>query len=114
MILKTAIFVGSGPGEITLAVADDNIRRHAEEIAPSVRAALEHEFKMPMTLLWVVDGAAVAPEPVVRHARPSRPSVDQVEAFDDSRDEDAGALQDVHSVAEHLITEMFPGSTEIR
>ncbi len=114
MILKTAIFVASGPGEITLAVADNEIRRHAEEIAPSVRAALEYEFKTPMKLLWVVDGAAVAPAPETRISRPSRPTVEEVAAFDDANDEDAGVATDVTSVAQHLITEMFPGSTEIR
>jgi DNA polymerase-3 subunit gamma/tau len=113
MILRTAKFMDFTAGQLTLAVSDDDVRRHAQEISASIRAALEHEFKMPVSIQWILDGAPVPPPPPVDVAPKLRPTVEEVEEYDDSGDEDAGAVTVVNSVAEHLIAEMFPGATEI-
>jgi len=45
--------------------------------------------------------------------RAQRPTVEEVEQFD-VIEEDGGEAKVVTSVTEHLITEMFPGATEIK
>ena len=113
MILKASRVVSFDGGQLTLAVADEEVRKHAQEISASVRAALEHEFRTPITLNWVLDQglATAAPAPVVQHAQ--RPTVEEVEQYD-VIEEDGGEAKVVTSVTEHLITEMFPGATEIK
>jgi len=115
MLLRTATVVAFANNVITLSVVDEDVRKHAEEISGGVKGALDHEFKMPMTLHWVVGhGAAPAAEPAT--LTPSRPtaSVSGDTDDDDTMDEDSGTPEtEVTSVASHLISEMFPGATEI-
>ena len=115
ILLLTATVVAFANNVITLSVVDEDVRKHAEEISGGVKGALDHEFKMPMTLHWVVGhGAAPAAEPAT--LTPSRPtaSVSGDTDDDDTMDEDSGTPEtEVTSVASHLISEMFPGATEI-
>jgi DNA polymerase-3 subunit gamma/tau len=92
---------------LTIAVASEEMRQNTELIAQGLKAALEHEFKVPMTVFWTVDTTIVsAPTPTRRAA--SKP----IPVDDEPDDADATVLV-VNSVADHLITEMFPGSEEI-
>jgi DNA polymerase-3 subunit gamma/tau len=111
MILRTATVVGFDNGQITLAVVYEEVRKHAEEIAAGVKGALDHEFKSPMTLRWIVDKNAVSlpsAPPTSRAPRPA-PVRNEHEAVESDDDE----VRVVSSVPEHLITEIFPGATEI-
>jgi hypothetical protein len=92
---------------LTIAVASEEMRQNTELIAPGLKAALEHEFKVAMTVFWTVDTTLVnAPAPTRRAT--SKP----IPVDDEPDDADATVLV-VDSVADHLITEMFPGSEEI-
>src|SRR5665213_472452 len=92
---------------LTIAVASEEMRQNTELIAQGLKGALEHEFKVPMTIFWTVDTTLVsAPAPTRRAASKPIPVDDEVD------DADATVLV-VDSVADHLITEMFPGSEEI-
>ncbi|HUY15973.1 MAG TPA: hypothetical protein VMV11_00280, partial [Acidimicrobiales bacterium] len=85
----------------------EEMRQNTELIAQGLKGALEHEFKVPMTVFWTVDTSLVnAPAPTRRAAAKPVPVDDEVD------DADASVLV-VDSVADHLITEMFPGAEEI-
>jgi hypothetical protein len=96
---------------LTIAVPTEEMRQNTELIAPGLKAALEHEFKMILIVQWTVDPTLeVAPTPARR--APARPAVE--EEFIDGENQnvaDDGVVVD--SVASHLITEMFPGAEEI-
>jgi hypothetical protein len=92
---------------LTIALASEEMRQNTELIAQGLKGALEHEFKVPMTVFWTVDTSLVgAPVPTRRVAAKPAPIDDEVD------DADAMVLV-VDSVADHLITEMFPGAEEI-
>jgi DNA polymerase-3 subunit gamma/tau len=92
---------------LTIAVASEEMRQNTELIAQGLKGALEHEFKVPMTVFWTVDTSLVgAPVPTRRVGAKPVPVDDEVD------DADATVLV-VDSVADHLITEMFPGAEEI-
>ena len=94
---------------LTVAVASEEMRQNTELIAQGLKGALEHEFKVPMTIFWTVDPSLVgAPASPRRAAAKLSPApVD-----DETDDADAHVLV-VDSAADHLITEMFPGAEEI-
>ncbi|HEY5104602.1 MAG TPA: DNA polymerase III subunit gamma/tau [Acidimicrobiales bacterium] len=95
---------------ITIAVPSEEMRQNTELISQGLKGALEHEFKAPLTIYWTVDTSLVAAPmnaPASRKASAKSAPVD---------DEPYGADESVlvvDSVADHLITEMFPGAEEI-
>jgi DNA polymerase-3 subunit gamma/tau len=93
---------------LTIAVPSEEMRQNTELIAQGLKGALEHEFKVALTLQWTVNSSLVAePVPARRAPKPVTEEPDHaVEA-----DVDVSVVVD--SVADHLITEMFPGAEEI-
>ena len=112
LVLRAAHVVAFDGTRLTLAVASEEIRLNTDQIAQGLKGALDHEFRTPLSVHWVVDPTlhtTKSPAP----SRPSRArSVDPAPDFDEGgADDDQGTI--VSSVAEHLITEMFPGAEEI-
>jgi DNA polymerase-3 subunit gamma/tau len=97
---------------LTIAVPTEEMRENTELIAQGLKAALEHEFKMSLTVQWTVDPTLeVAPTPA-RRATPKSATLE--EGYIDRTD--IGVTDDVvvvDSVVSHLITEAFPGAEEI-
>jgi DNA polymerase-3 subunit gamma/tau len=95
---------------LTIAVPSEEMRQNTELISQGLKGALEHEFKSPLTIYWTVDASLVAapmPAPAPRRAPiKSAPVEDEPYGADES-------VLVVDSVADHLITEMFPGAEEI-
>jgi hypothetical protein len=84
------------------------MRRNTEYIAPGLRSAMDHEFKITLHIEWVVDASQVptsVPQKSPGHI-PDQGASDEVEGT-----EEVGIVVD--SVAGHLISEMFPGAEEI-
>jgi len=96
---------------LTIALPSEEMRQNTEMISQGLRGALEHEFKVTLHVEWVVDAAlkSTTPAPTQRPAR-ARPPV--VDAPDESYSPDESSIV-VQSVADHLITEMFPGAEEV-
>jgi DNA polymerase-3 subunit gamma/tau len=92
---------------ITIAVQSEEMRQNTELISQGLKGALEHEFKAPLTIFWTVDTSlASAPVPERREAPKAAPIEDEFEGGEET-------VLLVNSAADHLITEMFPGSEEI-
>ena len=97
---------------LTIALPSEEMRQNTELIAQGLKGALEHEFKAALTIVWTVDPSLAnvsASKSTSERRAPTRPAP----AFDDERDAGEDAAIVVHSVADHLITEMFPGAEEI-
>ena len=113
LVLKNAEVRAVANGRVTIAVASEDLRQNSEMVTPGLRGALEHEFKVGFSIDWIVD-SAIATSPST--PRPSTARAAAPVADDDADAEadagDASAIV-VDSVAEHLITEMFPGAQEI-
>jgi DNA polymerase III subunit gamma/tau len=92
---------------ITIAVASEEMRQNTELISQGLKGALEHEFKLPLTIFWTVDSSLK--NSTVPERRPVSKPVSTEEEYG-SRDD---AVLVVDSAADHLITEMFPGAEEI-
>jgi hypothetical protein len=107
--LKSA-FVRSLEGQhLTIALPSEEMRQNTELIAQGLRSAMEHEFKSPLQITWAVDPtlASTAAAPTST-SRPIRTHETDEETY--SADE---SVIVVDSAGDHLITEMFPGATEI-
>jgi DNA polymerase-3 subunit gamma/tau len=113
LVLKAARVVDFDGSRLTLAVASEEIRQNSDQISQGLKGALDHEFRVPMSVAWVVDpgltaSAGAKTSPRARTEAAPEPVTD----FDEtSADDHQGPV--VASVAEHLITEMFPGAEEI-
>jgi hypothetical protein len=110
LLLKSA-FVRSLDGQhLTIALPSEEMRQNTELIAQGLRSAMEHEFKSPLRITWAVDptlaSTAAAPTSTSRPIRSSEPDADESYSADES-------VIVVDSAGDHLITEMFPGATEI-
>jgi DNA polymerase-3 subunit gamma/tau len=93
---------------LTIAVPSEEMRQNTELIAQGLKGALEHEFKVVLTLQWTVNPSLVAEPAPVRRA--PKPVIDEPDhAYETDVDESVV----VDSAADHLITEMFPGAEEI-
>jgi DNA polymerase III subunit gamma/tau len=93
---------------LTITVPSEEMRQNTELIAQGLKGALEHEFKMAFTLHWTVNSSLIAePAPVRR-----TPKLELDEEPNHGLERDDVAVV-VDSVADHLITEMFPGAEEI-
>jgi DNA polymerase-3 subunit gamma/tau len=92
---------------LTIAVPSEEMRQNTELISQGLKGALEHEFKLPLTIFWSVDTTLTnAPTSKPRVAPKTAPIEEEYEGGDET-------VLVVDSAAEHLITEMFPGSEEI-
>jgi DNA polymerase-3 subunit gamma/tau len=110
LLLKSA-FVRSLDGQhLTIALPSEEMRQNTELIAQGLRSAMEHEFKSPLQITWAVDptlaSPAAAPAPTSRPIRSREPDAEETYSADES-------VIVVESAGDHLITEMFPGATEI-
>jgi DNA polymerase III subunit gamma/tau len=110
LLLKSA-FVRSLDGQhLTIALPSEEMRQNTELIAQGLRSAMEHEFKSPLQITWAVDptlaSTTSAPTSTPRPIRSREPEVEETYSPDES-------VIVVDSAGEHLITEMFPGATEI-
>ena len=94
---------------LTIALPSEEMRQNTEMISQGLRGALEHEFKVPLEVEWIVDSAlkSATSAPTQRPVRKLAPDI-----ADESYSADESSIV-VQSVAEHLITEMFPGTEEI-
>jgi DNA polymerase-3 subunit gamma/tau len=93
---------------LTIAVPSEEMRQNTELIAQGLKGALEHEFKVALTLQWTVSSSLVA-EPAPPRRAPKSVTVEPDHAVE--ADVDVSVVVD--SVADHLITQMFPGAEEI-
>jgi len=110
LLLKSA-FVRSLEGQhLTIALPSEEMRQNTELIAQGLRSAMEHEFKSPLQITWAVDptlaSTAAAPTSTSRPIRSREPDAEETYSADES-------VIVVDSAGDHLITEMFPGATEI-
>ena len=92
---------------LTIAVPSEEMRQNTEIIAQGLKGALEHEFKSPLTIYWTVD-ASLLDAPL-----PARRAVSLPALVEEELDRGEESVIVVDSVADHLITEMFPGAQEI-
>ncbi len=112
LVLRSATVVDFDGSRLTLAVATEEIRQNTDQISQGLRGALEHEFRAPVTVAWVVDANVTTPVPTVAPPRGAREELEATPDFDEGSEDDATGPV-VSSVAEHLIAEMFPGAEEI-
>ncbi|MGB8198036.1 MAG: DNA polymerase III subunit gamma/tau [Acidimicrobiales bacterium] len=110
LLLKSAYVRSIDGPNLTIALPSEEMRQNTEMIAQGLKSAMEHEFKSPLHITWAVDPTLVnvstAPSPTP-HAIGAR-EVD----VDESYPQDETVIV-VDSAGEHLITEMFPGATEV-
>ncbi len=83
------------------------MRKNTEYIAPGLRSAMDHEFKVTLHIEWIVDASL----PSARSAQHAPISVTEPSLDEDDEAEESTVIVD--SVAEHLINEMFPGAEEV-
>lgn len=111
LILRSSRVESFAGSLLTLALPSEELRGNTDKIAQGLRGALEHEFRVPIQVAWVVDPSmstsAGAPSPTTPRT-PPRALEPDADEFDDDH-----ASVVVESAAEHLITEMFPGAEEI-
>ncbi len=113
LVLKSARVVDFDGLRLTLAVASEEMRQNIDQISQGLKGALDHEFRIPLQVAWVVDTSIVTTTVTSSRSRSVATRVVEVAPdFDEySADDEHGPV--VTSVAEHLITEMFPGAEEI-
>ncbi|MBU6495951.1 MAG: DNA polymerase III subunit gamma/tau [Acidobacteria bacterium] len=110
MILGAAHVVAFDQGRVTIAVANEEIRQSALDLGPGVARALEHEWGSRIDIAWIVGGSPASPTTTPTSAPRDIP----VDQDDDEAPEESDPEITIHSsVADHLITEMFPGAEEI-
>jgi DNA polymerase III subunit gamma/tau len=108
LLLKSA-FVRSLDGEnLTIALPSEEMRQNTELIAQGLRSAMEHEFKSPLRITWAVDPTLVS----TASAPTSSPRPSRTREPEETYSADETVIV-VDSAGDHLITEMFPGATEI-
>jgi hypothetical protein len=111
LILKSAEVRALERGSLMIALPTEEMRLNTEMITQGLRSALEHEFKVPLGVEWIVDPSLVvavasAPRSTPRPTPPPAPVAEDAYGADES-------VVVVQSAADHLITEMFPGAEEI-
>jgi DNA polymerase-3 subunit gamma/tau len=111
LLLKSAFVRSLEGSHLTIALPSEEMRQNTEMILQGLKSAMEHEFKVPLQITWAVDPslATSMPAPASAPRREPARTVDIEEAY--SPDE---SVVIVDSAGEHLITEMFPGATEIK
>jgi DNA polymerase-3 subunit gamma/tau len=110
LLLKSA-FVRSLDGQhLTIALPSEEMRQNTELIAQGLRSAMEHEFKSPLQITWAVDPTLVSSASVATTS--ARPIGTREHEAEESYSPDESVIV-VDSAGDHLITEMFPGATEV-
>lgn len=110
LLLRSAHVRSFDGAQLVLVVANEELRQNTDRIQQGLRGALEHEFHTPIDVVWEVDASlpmSPAPSPTRSRPRTSAPVDEEVVVNDDD------PVVVVDSVADHLITEMFPGAEEI-
>ena len=109
LLLKSAQVRSLEGTLLTIALATEEMRQNTELISQGLRGAMEHEFKAPLQISWLVDpsisSASTAPATTVTKAKSVSVEVEEPEG--------EGTSIVVDSVADHLITQAFPGAEEI-
>jgi len=110
LLLKSAFVRSLEGSHLTIALPSEEMRQNTELFSQGLKSAMEHEFKTPLQITWAVDPslATSSPAPTSTPRRREPRPVDVEETY--SPDE---SVIIVDSAGEHLITEMFPGATEI-
>jgi len=108
LLLKNAHVRSLDGHRLTVSLPNEEMRQNTEYIAPGLKSAMEHEFKVPIQIEWVID--ASPPRPVAVVPRDPRPEP-ETSGVDDDASEESTVVVD--SMAGHLISEMFPGAEEI-
>ncbi|HEY1222009.1 MAG TPA: DNA polymerase III subunit gamma/tau [Acidimicrobiales bacterium] len=112
-LLLKAAEVRSLDGEVlTVALASEEMRQNTEMITQGLRSALDHEFKSPLSIKWIVDPGLASALPASAPRPKREPAKVRDEVADEPYSPDESAVI-VTSAADHLITEMFPGAEEI-
>jgi len=112
LLLKAASVRSLDGQRLTVALPSEEMRQNTELINQGLRSAIEHEFKRPLQIVWTVDPALVGPSgaPEQRPA-PARRPVENTDTSESYAGDETSIVVD--SVADHLITEMFPGAKEM-
>ncbi|MGH9021074.1 MAG: DNA polymerase III subunit gamma/tau [Acidimicrobiales bacterium] len=110
MLLKGARVQALHGSRLTVALPSEEARRSAGDYAPALQRALDHEFKTPFTLEWIVDESLVGAAPP-ESRRAQRREAPVADATDDADGDEAVVVVD--SAGEHLIIEAFPGAEEV-
>jgi DNA polymerase-3 subunit gamma/tau len=108
LVLKNAYVRSLEGHRVTITLPNEEMRQDTEYIAPGLRSAMDHEFKVPLQIEWVVD-ASMSHGPA--RERPAR-KVPEPQYDDDVDGTDESAIV-VNSATDHLINEMFPGAEEV-
>ncbi|MGC1419802.1 MAG: DNA polymerase III subunit gamma/tau [Acidimicrobiales bacterium] len=110
LLLKEAQVRSLEGHRLTISLPTDEMRKNTEYIAPGLRSAMDHEFKVTLHIEWIVD-----PTPTgTQSAQPSRrPATEPTADETDDGDDGDGSTVVVESMAGHLINEMFPGAEEV-
>jgi len=95
---------------LTIALPSEEMRQNTELIAQGLRSAMEHEFKSPLQITWAVDPTLVSSASVATTS--ARPIGTREHEAEESYSPDESVIV-VDSAGDHLITEMFPGATEV-
>lgn len=111
MVLAQARIVEFDGRRMVLSVVNAEIRLHAEAFSGALKSALDHEFKTPITVQWVIEGEKVQ-EPTPSAPEVVTPPVDEDDEVD-FEDDATASVTIVDSAAAHLITELFPGAEEL-
>ncbi len=115
LLLRSAQVRSFDGAHLVLVVASEEMRQNTDLIQQGLRGALEHEFHAPVEVVWEVDPTLpVSPAPSAAPPRRRSPApMDDEVVTDNEVTADDDSVVVVDSVAEHLITEMFPGAEEI-
>jgi DNA polymerase-3 subunit gamma/tau len=109
LLLASAFVRSLDGGNLTIALPSEEMRQNTEMIAQGLRSAMEHEFKSPLQITWAVDPTLVSTANAPTTSRPIRtrePEAEEAYSADET-------VIVVDSAGDHLITEMFPGATEV-
>jgi hypothetical protein len=110
LLLKSAHVRSLDGQNLTIALPSEEMRQNTELFSQGLRSAMEHEFKSPLQITWAVDPTlSVSANIPTKSARPIGSRDVEVE---ESYPQDETVIV-VDSAGDHLITEMFPGATEI-
>ena len=112
LLLKAASVRSLDGQRLTVALPSEEMRQNTELINQGLRSAIEHEFKRPLQVVWTVDPSLAGQSSAPPHRPPPmRRPVENAESADSYEADETSIVVD--SVADHLITEMFPGAKEM-
>ena len=109
LLLKDAKVRSLEGHRLTISLPNEEMRQNTEYIAAGLRSAMDHEFKVPLQIEWVIDSSSASPPISPPRTARHDPEPNMIEDHD-VVDESTVA---VDSMAGHLINEMFPGAEEV-